>query len=78
MKFIYKLDHTLKQTNRQKRKKQMYYVINECLFLYSNQLGIIRHFGAVLGEILVLCGVSLFSAIQNILGALSLILLGDE
>ena len=56
----------------------MYYVTNECLFLYSNQLGIIRHFGAVLGEILVLCGVSLFSAIQNILGALSLTLFGDE
>ena len=26
MKFIYKLDLSLKQTNKQKRKKQMYYV----------------------------------------------------
>ena len=45
----------------------------------SNRLGIMRHslqFDVVLGEIL--CGLSLFSAIQNILGVLSLILLGDE
>ena len=54
----------------------MYYVINdrsvnECLVLFYS-----AQFDVVLGEIL--CGLSLFSAIQNILGVLSLILLGDE